>query len=77
MCLPIHMRANINIHIHTYIHTYRWGVEKDISKAVEHFEKAMEQGDAGGYVGLGYLHYYGMGHVPQNYSRALELYRQV
>jgi TPR repeat protein len=45
-----------------------WGVERNVTAAREHFASAIEQGDMGGYVGMGYLHYYGMGEVEQNFT---------
>jgi hypothetical protein len=36
----------------------------------------LELGDPGGWVGLGYVHYYGLGHMELNKTLALEYYRQ-
>ena len=60
-----------------YVYMYRWGVEVDVAGAVQKFERAVELGDAGGWVGLGFVHYYGLGEIAQNKSLALEYYRKV
>ena len=49
--------------------------EQSYERAVEWFEKASSQGDAGAMVGLGPLHDQGLG-VPQSYERAVELFKQ-
>lgn len=53
-----------------------WGVDVDIAAALQKFERALELGEPGGWVGLGYVHYYGLGNVEQNKTLALEYYRQ-
>ena len=53
-----------------------WGVEVDVAGAVQKFQRAVELGESGGWVGLGYVHYHGLGDTAQNKTLALEYYRR-
>ena len=53
-----------------------WGVAVDIGKAVELFHRAVAVGEPAGWVGLGYVQYYGLGQVVENKTAALEMYRR-
>lgn len=49
------------------------GTKVDVPRALDLFQRAHEQGDAGGSCGLAYMHSCGLG-VPRNMDRAIELY---
>ena len=51
------------------------GTEPDYAKAAEWFEKSAAQGSRGARINLGYLYEQGLG-VPQDISKALNLYRE-
>jgi len=53
-----------------------WGVEVDVAGAVQKFQRAVVLGESGGWVGLGYVHYHGLGDIAQNKTLALEYYRR-
>lgn len=51
-----------------------WGVDVDVASAVSKFERAVQLGEPGGWVGMGYVTYYGLGDVAVNKTLALEYY---
>ena len=66
--IHIYIHTYIHTHIHTYIHirymlANGWGVEVDVAQAVELFHRAVAVGEPAGWVGLGYVQYYGLGQV--------------
>jgi TPR repeat protein len=52
------------------------GVPKDLTQAVQWFQKAAAQGDPRGCAGLGRAYEKGLGGMPQDRDKAIEWYRK-
>jgi len=51
-----------------------WGVEKNESEAIRQFEKAIALKEPGGFVGMGFITYHGMGGVAKDFEKAFAFY---